>query len=111
MNKDSEKSVKQNINKRKAPKSAFKPGQSGNPNGRPKKEFCIPDILRELASQPSSFDPTGKMTRLQRICKKALELAEGGDKDARNWIADRMEGKAIDRIISRNADNDEIVIE
>ena len=37
----------------------FKPGQSGNPNGRPKKEFCVPDILRERGKD---IDPLTKKT-------------------------------------------------
>ena len=86
-----------------------KKGEVRNPNGRPKKEFCIPEILRRLANEPSRYDPDNK-TRLERICLKAIEQAEGGDKDARAWVADRMEGKAIDRIITREADA-ELIIE
>lgn len=82
----------------------IKPGEVRNPAGRPKKALCIPDILRELAALPSKYDADKKKTRLRAICDRALDQAEGGDKDARNWIADRMEGKAIDRIISRDAD-------
>lgn len=40
--------------KRPAPKSAFKPGQSGNPNGRPKKteeERALEDLCRERTTQ------------------------------------------------------------
>jgi hypothetical protein len=41
------KSVKQTTNKgkRKAPRSAFKPGHSGNPNGRPRKGETLSDYL------------------------------------------------------------------
>jgi len=72
----------------------FKPGNPGGP-GRPKKEFCIPDILRKISKEPYRFDPKGKRTVLEAICRKALEQAAAGDKDARKWVADRMEGRAV----------------
>ncbi len=76
----------------------FKKGQSGNPGGGPKKEVCIPAMLREMSAEIDEFDSEKKRTVLQSICKKALEQAIGGDKDARNWIADRMEGKALETV-------------
>ena len=85
-------------------KPPWKPGESGNPKGRPKKEFCIPDILRRMGSEPSKLDPEKKITRLEWMCNTAWTLAEGGDPVSRAWVADRMEGKAIDRIISRDGD-------
>ena len=86
----------------------FKPGNKFG-KGRPKKEFCIPDILSKLANEPSAFDPEGKKTRLERICEKALSQAEGGDKYARDWISDRMEGKAVERVVKQKV-KDELII-
>ena len=88
----------------------IKPGVSGNPKGRPKKEFCIPDILRRMSKDKTKLDPEKKITRLEWVCDTAFTQAEGGDPTARAWIADRMEGKAIDRIISRDGDM-ELIIE
>ena len=73
----------------------FKPGQSGNPNGRPKKEFCVPDILRERGKD---IDPLTKKTYYEAMCTKAWELAAKGDKAARDWVTDRTEGRALERI-------------
>lgn len=89
------KSVKQIDNRIKG---KFKKGQSGNPNGRPTKDICIPNILRELLNKLSIINPKLKQTRLQAICSKAIDMAEDGDKDARNWIAERTEGKPIQPI-------------
>jgi len=100
----------ENNKKRGRGNPRWKKGESGNSKGRPKKEYCIPDILRKLANDFSKYDPEGKSTRLQKICLKAIEQAEGGDKDARAWVADRMEGKAIDRIIQKNDDDDLILL-
>jgi hypothetical protein len=80
-------------------KGQFEKGnQEGSRAGRPKKEICIPDILRELLNEPNPFDPEKKQTALNAICKKAINLAIGGDRDARNWVADRFEGKARETI-------------
>jgi len=73
----------------------FKKGQSGNPNGRPKKEFCIPDIIRK---QGKELDPTTKKTFYEGMVDKAWKLAVKGDKAARDWVSERTEGKALDRI-------------
>ena len=77
-------------------KGHFVKGVSGNPNGRPKKDICIPEILRGLLGEQSTVDV--KKTRLEQICFKAITLAEDGDKDARNWIAERTEGKPVQTI-------------
>ena len=100
------KSTKDNTNK-KSPqlKEPWKKGQSGNPKGRPKKEICIPNILRELLNAPNPFDPIGKQTALNAICKTAISLAIGGDKDARNWVADRFEGKALERVLKQKTND------
>lgn len=73
----------------------FKPGTSGNPNGRPKKEFCVPDILRKIGKD---IDPLTKKTYYEAMCTKAWKLAASGDKYARDWVTDRTEGKALERI-------------
>jgi len=83
---------------------------SRNPKGRPKKEFTIPDILRRMALEPSEYDPEQIKTRLEKICEKALAQAQGGDKDARSWVADRMEGKAVERVLTQETDDDLIIL-
>jgi len=44
---------------RKAPRTAFKPGQSGNPNGRPKENPEVKEILKA-----ASVDAAKKLTEL-----------------------------------------------
>ena len=104
-----DKIVKQKDSKKKRGNPAWEKGTSGNPHGRPKNESSIANILRKFADEKSDFDPDGKQTRLERICLKALTSAEGGDPHARSWVADRMEGRAIDRIIQK-FDDDELII-
>jgi len=85
--------------KREANLIPAKKGEIRNPKGRPKREFCIPDILRKILKEESPYSFKGdKRTVLDEICWKAAQQAMGGDKDARAWIADRTEGKALERI-------------
>jgi len=70
----------------------FKPGQSGNPDGRPKKGYSISEWFKEmLASKPEVRDAIGKS-----ITKKALE----GDVTAQKLVWSYMDGmpsQAIDQ--------------
>ena len=102
----SENDVKQQGNKRGPHR--WKKGESGNPNGRPKKEYAIPDMLRSILAEDDKMIAE-KRSNLESICRTAVNQAKGGDKDARNWISDRTEGKAIDRIIQK-IDDDELII-
>ena len=72
----------------------WKKGQSGNPNGRPKKDRCISDILSE-----QGLDVTdGKQTNLQLIVSKLYDKAKGGDLKAIDMIFDRLEGKPAQKV-------------
>lgn len=63
---------------------SFKPGQSGNPNGRPKKGYSITEWFQEMFnSKPEVKDAIGKS-----IIKKALE----GDITAQKLVWNYMDG-------------------
>ena len=83
----------------------FKKGKSGNPNGRPKKEICIPDMFREILDAPDPFDPEKKRTALQAICRRVVNLGIGGNLDAVKIIFDRTEGKALVRVLKQKTDD------
>lgn len=99
------KTVKNTAKNKGKLKPPWQPGQSGNPNGRPKKEITISDILR--AGLDEKID--GK-TRREHILNKVLWMAGAGDKWAIEFIADRTEGKALERVESKEI-KDEIIIE
>ena len=72
----------------------WKKGQSGNPNGRPKKDRCISDILRE-----QGFDIIeNKQTNLRLIIDKLYAKARGGDLKAIDMIFDRLEAKPAQKV-------------
>lgn len=76
----------------------WKPGQSGNVGGRPKKT-PITDELRALMEELYS----GKerrfkgLTNAHVLALKMYEQAIGGDLSAQREIADRVEGKPLQR--------------
>ena len=74
----------------------FKPGVSGNPNGRPKGKRSIPDILRKIGDEEGLKD--GSKTKLDVVMYKVFQFALEGKPWAVQFIADRTEGKALDRI-------------
>jgi len=70
----------------KHPAASWKPGQSGNPNGRPKKGEAVTDILRDTVDK-------------QALVNKLVELAmEKGDFAALRYAIDRLDGKPIETI-------------
>jgi hypothetical protein len=105
MSETSEKQTK-NRQKRKAPKTAWKPGQSGNPNGRPKKEYCISDWIREKGEARTKMD----RTRYEELSEVVWARALSADIGFVNIILDRLEGKSIDRIAIKNDDDDLIIL-
>lgn len=64
--------------------SWFKPGQSGNPNGRPHKEYSITEAFRKMLGA----NPETKKLLVDRILKSALD----GDMAAAKMIWQYMDG-------------------
>lgn len=74
----------------------FKPGHSGNPNGRPKGK-SLSTILRKLLEGSVKIkegDTERSVTRNEQIALALLEKASKGDVNAIKEIFDRTEGKS-----------------
>ncbi len=71
--------------------NAFKPGQSGNPAGRPK-SITLSEAYRHALSQPLPGDPEGRTIVEVIACQVCISAARG-DVQAAREIADRVEGK------------------
>ncbi len=69
----------------------WKPGESGNPGGRPKRT-PLTDACREILAQPIPGDPEGR-TYAQAIAETLAAKALDGDIRAAQELADRAEGK------------------
>lgn len=71
--------------KRNTPKTAWKPGQSGNPKGRPPKGETLTDALKEQVDKKA-------------IAEKLCEMAMEGDIGALKYIYDRIDGRPIESV-------------
>jgi len=71
----------------------WKPGQSGNPAGRPPVARSFADLLRaELALEKAG------QTNRAAIAAKAVQMARAGNLEAMKWVADRTDGKVPERL-------------
>lgn len=73
----------------------FKPGQSGNINGRPKKEYTVSNLLKEISHEKGKGE---NYTKLEEIVRTVVDLAIEGKPWAIQFIADRTEGKPHQRL-------------
>lgn len=86
-----------NPNAKPPPEHQFKPGQSGNPKGRPVGARGLSTILREMLEEEIDVNIDGTKQRKQFgdvIIRKLLKKANDGDIRAITEIFDRVEGKA-----------------
>ena len=77
-------------------KPRWKKGESGNPNGRPKKGTAIADILNARGDEVDDDGLTNREIMLHKVYDKAVKHT---DRWAVQFIADRTEGKAIERSV------------
>lgn len=78
------------------PPNQFKPGESGNPNGRPPKGYSITEMMKEMLSS----DPRVKETLGKVIITKALE----GDITAIKTVWQYMDGMPPQSVTNLNVD-------
>ena len=88
----------------------WKPGQSGNPKGRPKKGTAIADILNTCGNtlNPETGE-TNRETMLKNVYNQAIK--RNPDKWSVEFIANRTEGRAIERSADVSDEWKELVTE
>lgn len=73
----------------------WKPGQSGNPSGRPKTVSLTAIMLRKLKEEHP--DEPEKI-RAEKVVEAALKQAESGNFQMFKEIWDRVDGKVADKL-------------
>jgi Family of unknown function (DUF5681) len=64
----------------------FKPGESGNPNGRPKQKKSLPALLKEILFRRVSINENGKRRKvpyIEALVIKVAHMSVNGDPRAR----------------------------
>lgn len=97
---------KQNKNTKPHLKEPWKPGQSGNPNGRPKKGQTMTDILQktmdEMAITINGQTVDGKKALAMKLLQLALQKNDFG---ALKYCYDRIDGMARQQIAIDHGEN------
>lgn len=85
------------------PAHLFKPGQSGNPKGRPKKVIDFDaEIEEELAKIGAIEGANIQITKQQLIIRKMAKKAMDGDVKAAQFLAERIKGRPTQKIVTNN---------
>ena len=72
----------------------WKKGESGNPNGR---RNAYTDLIKDY-----SFTKINEKERREVVVSKLFQLAERGDLKVIQFIVERLEGKALERMETTN---------
>lgn len=87
-------------------KYQWKKGQSGNPNGRPKKDFALNEHIRALAN----LEGDDKKTMLEAVVAKVYDEALDGNMTAVNFLADRILGRPNQAVSVKAESNEPIQV-
>ena len=89
-------------------KGKFVKGNPGNPNGRPRKAICIPDLLRKVGDEECNLNGA-KIPKIEAVVREIYKQALKGKQSAIDFIAERTEGKVADKVLKAEAPIDFIV--
>jgi hypothetical protein len=99
--------------KRPPPHTRFRPGQSGNPSGRPKRKPTFrAALLDELAATMPGKDPQRAGSKLRALVKTLVDTAIAGDARAQSLLIGalaRMGDAEENDAASLTADDQEIL--
>lgn len=84
----------------------FKPGQSGNPAGRPKGVPLFATVIRQ---QLAARDAEGR-SAAQRVVAKLVEMAVAGNVQAASLLVERVDGKLPQPIDQKHEGGIEVVV-
>lgn len=94
------------------------PGQSGNPNGRPRRGRSVAELARAIAQEKVEFADADAVagvteratyTRLERLLRVMWTMALDGELPAIRCLLEYMEGKPV-QVVAENAGREEPVL-
>ncbi len=85
---------------------AWQPGQSGNPNGAPKRAKLWREAIDRAIKRREQDDPQA----LEKLADKLLSAVDGGDVGAMRELGDRIDGKVAQAIVGDD-EHDPIKVE
>lgn len=93
----------------------WKPGESGNPEGRRVEKRWADAIAKELA-QFELKDADGKVViaqgeAIRHIARAVISKAIGADKDAYQEVGNRLDGKPKQQIEATGADGGALIVQ
>jgi len=74
------------------PSTDFKPGVSGNPGGRPKRDWTWSGLFEDALKEELETKEGKKIEAKHAIVKRMIRMAVEGDNMAQREIMNRMEG-------------------
>ncbi len=86
----------------------FKPGQSGNPRGRPRKKLALNEILEEAATTLVQVTVDGRVRRmpaLKAIMMLEVRKALQGDGKASRFVLESFEARGLGGPVSDSQDD------
>jgi hypothetical protein len=85
----------------------FEPGQSGNPEGRKRTSFTRDALLIEIKDREKDGDRRG----IRKMVGTIVDLAEGGEKWAAEFVRDTLDGKPMQQVNLADADGDKLIVQ
>jgi hypothetical protein len=79
----------------------FAPGQSGNPNGRPKRDKIWREAIIRALKRREQDDPQA----LERLANSFIRKVEEGDVSAIKEFGDRLDGKPAQAVIGDDSED------
>ncbi len=77
------------VSKRRSSRGCFRPGQSGNPRGRPKRARGLPGLVERALAEKVEAEENGRLlriTKLEAAVKQLVNRAANGDQRAAQFV-------------------------
>jgi hypothetical protein len=92
----------QKKNRKFVPEKAWKPGQSGNPNGRPKADETFTSLLKQYGETTIITDDDERKTLKQALIEKMWQMSLNGNDKLIMYLNNRFDGTPRQEVTVRS---------